>query len=147
MQIDALKAPLETSTAENATDSGLADLLREQLAATRAQLRLQTTQTDALRGFAPYLGRFKHGTNGPVIEDGLAYLHRGETVTPELDGPYRNAVAEGRGGRVAVDLTIGMDSRGYLEVIDGRIDDRAADVTLRTGGRRQAQIARAPGRG
>lgn len=128
------------------SDTGRSDamnaLLLEQLSTLRTSNRIQAAQLDVFRGFAPSIGRFKHG--GPVVEDGLAYLHRGERVLPEVDGPFVNAARRGGGVDGAVHVTLALDQQGLLQIVDQRVAQGAGQVTVATG-RQAGRLSRAPG--
>jgi hypothetical protein len=133
------------------TDAIKNDLLQEQLHGAR----INTAQFGALRDFAQLLGMrsvgaYAHGSLG-IEQTGWALVHRGETIVPDPDGPFRtgqtmNALA-GAGGRMALDVTIGLDDSGLLRVVDARVAGKAADVTTRVVGQRSRVLSAARGTG
>lgn len=132
-------------------DSGRAELLAQQLEEQRRSNALQGQQLGVFSGFAQllagrFVGAFAHG--GPVLQTGMALVHRGERITVDPDGPYGNR-AGGRGGGdrpVDVQLTLTLDTGGLIQVVDARVDQRAATVVSQDLGRRQRLITSAPGR-
>lgn len=132
-------------------DGGRAELLAQQLEEQRRSNALQGQQLGVFSGFAQllagrFVGAFAHG--GPVLQTGMALVHRGEHITVDPDGPYGNR-AGGRGGGdrpVDVQLTLTLDTGGLIQVVDARVDQRAATVVSQDLGRRQRLITSAPGR-
>lgn len=141
-----ISAPQSGGTSE--TDALKLQQLQDQLRAST----LANLQFGSLRDFAQnvglrFLGSFAHGlTNVP--ETGLALVHRNETIVPDQQGPFRTGQTMGKlggnDGNTNVAITLGFDSRGMLQIIDQRIEGKAASITSRTTGQR-SRLIRAAG--
>lgn len=93
----------------------------------------------------PYLGSFDHGTPPrSVLKDGLAHVHQGETIAASPNGPYASRIPTA-GGAPHVSIVIQASPTGVVEIVDARIDGRAAQVADTQMGRDMRQLVFAPG--
>lgn len=134
------------------SDNGLADLLKEQLTASQQTVALQTMQAKVFDDFAPLayqrlLGSFARGTEGRSInETGLAVLHKDETVIPDAQGPFGNALTRAAPAAPIINVYVDGDAGPIVRRIRAEIDGRAAQVVGDQLGRRARRFAIAGGR-
>lgn len=145
-------APAVDVPTPSGTDSGLADLLKAQLDSERERSRMLGQQFAVFSQFAPLVGarvegHFLHGA-ARVPREMLAHLHGGETIVPDLAGPFRMTGRDMLGGDsqpVNVHLTFADNSGQLVRLVDARVDGRAAKVVSQELGRKMRLIASAPG--
>lgn len=114
---------------------------------------LASTQTGVLTNFAQniglrYLGAFAHGTK-LVGETGIALVHKGESITPDPSGPFRNGMNSGGTNTqpiVYVDLVFRDRAGQLVELVDQRVRAVAPNEVSRTMGQRTRVIRSSPGR-
>jgi hypothetical protein len=141
-------------------DAAGADTSREdELNRLKAQLfdeeqrkrRLSEAQFGVFQGFAPMaaqrlLGSFARGI-ARVPEDGIAMLHKDETVVPDFAGPFRMTARDmtgGGGSPVNVELRLEGDAAHLVRLVDARVDGRVARVSQDLG-KRSRLMTIAPG--
>jgi TP901 family phage tail tape measure protein len=73
-------APAGLTPGETAQEAQLNALLKEQAQQLSETIATQGAQLHVLAGFIPQIPKYEHG--GPVIDTGLAELHKGEHVVP-----------------------------------------------------------------
>lgn len=148
-----VRAPDKINTG---ADDELKDLqiqqLRDALAAQLSGAKLINT----LAGFSSvvgsrFIGAFAHGSVS-VPQTGYALVHKGETIVPDLDGPFGNgrtvnALSGGGGGNFSVEILVRTDRGEILQVIDQRITQVAQPIVSQQTGRRSRVLLAAPGRG
>lgn len=111
------------------------------------------TQFGVFEGFAPLaagrlMGSFARGI-ARVPHDGVAMLHRDETVVPSFDGPFRMTARDmtgGAGSPVNVELRLEGDAAHLVRLVDARVDGKVARVSQDMG-KRARLMTIAPGRG
>lgn len=115
----------------------LAELYREMFERERAERRLGEASFGVLYEFLadlrPFVGAFARG--GVVPDTGMALVHRGETVLPAGAAPRAN-----------VTLVLNGKAGELVELVDARIEGKAARVANRKIGREARRIAVSPGR-
>lgn len=139
------RAALESYKEHGETLKGLLGDAVSDIAST---VRLGRAQAGVMADFRDeYVGQFAHG--GRVVRTGVAIVHQDEEIVPDPDGPYGSRLARGGGGErpVQVELVFKDKAGALVELVDARVDQRAARVVSQQVGRRQRIIATANGRG
>jgi len=106
----------------------------------------RSAQGEVFRGFAPILagrmvGSFARGTDY-VLETGLAEVHRGETITPDPQGPFGRQADQ---GPPQVTVVIDGDAGPLIKNVRAYVDGRVAKVN-EDQGRRVRQLSAVRGR-
>jgi hypothetical protein len=107
--------------------------------------RLGSFENQALSGFAQMLGMrsigaFAHGAVD-IKQTGMALLHRGETVVPDPDGPFRNGMTVNRlGGGTGWNGDVVLAADGNVAALFKLIDMRVERVVGRAQAPQGAQI-------
>jgi hypothetical protein len=132
-----------------AGDSGLADLLKAQLDEERQRSGMLAAQFDVFKGFAPLLqgrmlGSFARGL-GEVRETGLAVIHKGESISPDPQGPFGRQTAGVAPAPVQVTVHLDSDLRPLVNRMRAEIDGRAARVVSEQLGRNARLMVSARG--
>lgn len=120
-------------------DSERASILATLLAQSQQDFRVSQAQFKTLANFprsmVPFVGSFADG--GTVDQTGLAYVHKGETITPPDRAPV-------------VQLVMNADMAALWRAADGRIDQRIrgaqGDIEYRAARNRQRQATGPGGR-
>jgi hypothetical protein len=125
------------------------------------QIGLQTQETNALiaaqssvlTGMLPQLGAALVGTvpqfaaGGPVLDDGLAYVHRGEHVVPQGGTLVMNATGGGQAPNVELHQHLHGSMPALAQFIDQRIQHPSnVRAVSRQLGNRTSMLRGAPGR-
>lgn len=166
--------PLRTSIAQTKNDIGQLDKSYEDWSGTKAPILKpdQSSQDELLKGIgeavlkhgwesanktsilagmqplvdARAVGAFAHG--GLVPETGYALVHKGEWISPDPAGPYRNgmnATTTSDNRPINVELVFRDKAGSMVELIDARVDKRAAQVTSRQQGMQARLYHASPG--
>jgi hypothetical protein len=127
-----------------ADDSQLISLLEEQNAILAETVAVNVNQTAALMATVPGIPSFDAG--GPILDDTLANVHKGEYVVPRGGALVMNAT--GGGGATLNHQTIVQgDMAGLIRVVDSRIlHPNNVMAVSRQIGRRSQLLSGAPGR-
>jgi TP901 family phage tail tape measure protein len=131
-------------------DSGLADLLRQQLDAERARSRMLGEQFGVFAQFAPLVGLRMQGSFARGLDEvrqtGLAVIHKGESIGADPKGPFASQLTAGVApAPVQVSLTFADNTGQLVRLVDARVNGQAARVVSEQLGRRSRLIASAPG--
>jgi hypothetical protein len=136
-----------------APDTSALDNAKQQLNIQNlTQALANSVNFSVLSGVAPlvqgrHVGSFFRG--GLVGETGMALVHKGEFINPSPDGPLRNGMNSAPNvsvGGGTTELHLHGVAAALYDVIDARIEAKAAGAASRTLGRRQKVIRAAPGR-
>jgi hypothetical protein len=137
------KAP---DTSQKALTEMLADIGRNFLAWQRSN----NNQASALEEMQPLVnarmvGAFAHG--GLIPDTGMALVHKGEFVVPSPDGPYRNGMNAPAKyePNLTVELVLKDRAGSMVELVDARINKRAANVVSQQTGAKSRILRVAPG--
>jgi hypothetical protein len=125
-------------------DDGYQQRQIERLTAELQTARVQHGQLGVTSDFAAqYVGRYAQG--GPVRSTGLAYVHRGEHVSPAPNGGYGSQLRPQVNMQPVVKVYIEGDQGALTKRIRAEVDGRSAPVVSQQLGRRTRRIASAPG--
>lgn len=132
---------LNATPAGPTTDTTLQSLEAQQTAYMAADTAVMAAQLKALASFTPLLGGLvgSFAGGGIIPETGYALVHRGETVTPDPEGPYGTQAGMGNGGggnTIQLQPTIVLNGSlapmtQFVEVIVERVAQRV--VSSQTG--------------
>jgi hypothetical protein len=134
---------MATSGSGGAAPTALADLMSQQNALITQSNAIAASQLDVFKGFVggaggpAFLGSFAHGSDGPVMSDGLAFVHRGETIQTDPSGPYGSRIAQ-TAAAPNVELHLHGAADQLVNLIDARVDGKVAMVDSKLG--RQSRI-------
>lgn len=101
-----------------AENTQLVSLLKEELTQTQEKLSIQTAQRQVFANFAATIPHFDQG--GPVLDDTLAMVHKGEYVVPR-EGTLA------MGGSPAPNITVEHhthihgDAQAFIKAVDSRV--------------------------
>jgi len=145
-----------SSNPAGTVDTSLTDSLNQQAAALAAEnFAVAEAQLKALSSFTPLLGRmvgsYAGGTYGGTIpQTGLALVHRGETITPDPQGPYGTqpgmAGTSAAVGNIELNLTLNGTLALLAPYIQAVVAKTAAGHVSQQVGVRTRILQGAPGR-